>query len=107
MERVFRSGSEDIPNAFSNLEADLFRDLWPAFPDNNDVPTKVGGIPDGAMAPGRTKEEAEFASVIDRLLTELSWCKGLGRGAATCETLGIVMFKEGTSLSKTTTDDAA
>ena len=107
MERVFRPGAEDIPNAFANLEADLLRDLWPAFPETNDVPTIVGGIPDGAKAPGRTKEGAEFASEIDRLFTELSWCKGLGRGGATAETLGMVMFKEGTSLSKTTTDDAA
>ena len=109
-EKVFRSGSEDIPNAFSKLEADLYRDLWPAFPDTNDVPTMVGGIPDGAMAPGRTKEGAEFASERDTLFTELStssWCKELGRGGATAETLGMVMFKEGTSLSKTTTDDAA
>ena len=81
--------------------------MWPAFPDTNVVPTMVGGIPDGAMAPGRTKEEAEFASVIDRLLTELSWCKGLGRGGAPAERLGMVMFKDGTSLSETTTDDAA
>ena len=110
MERVFRSGSEETPKAFSNLEADLFRDLLPAFPDSNNVPTMVGGIRDGAMAPGRVKEGAEFASERDRLFTELStssWCKGLGRGGATAETLGMVLFKDETSFSRTTTDVVA
>ena len=107
---VVRSGSEDIPKALSNLETDVFMDLWPAFPGTDDVPTMVGWIHDGAMAPGRAEEGAEFASKRDTLSTELSTssrCKRLGRGGATAETLGMVLFKDETSFSRTTTDVVA